>query len=145
MLSLLAGGLTISFLWGVMPVAHKYVLEGDVSPYTIMAVGFLPYMLCLLLLFFMKRDLIINDIKKMNSLDVSIITLTAVLCGFCANLIYYHIVKHNKSYLVSALIYSSTLFTLLFGWLFLREKITHGNLVGGLLIVSGVIVLALNN
>lgn len=134
--------LVISLLWGLMPVVHRFVLGGEISPYSVMTIGFVAYLLCLIGLFLVKKDVILRDARNMGLVKIALISGTAVVCGFGANLLYYQLIKAHESYLVAALIYSSPMFALLFGWLLLKERVSRVGLIGVLLIVGGVVCLA---
>jgi drug/metabolite transporter (DMT)-like permease len=53
--------------------------------------------------------------------------------------------KKHDSYIISALIYSSPIFTLLLACLFLNEQITYYGLLGVLFIVVGVGFISTND
>jgi drug/metabolite transporter (DMT)-like permease len=71
-----------------------------------------------------------------------IIALTAIIGGFMANLIYFHILKKNNSAIVAALTYSSPIFVLLLSVLFLKEPIHPITVIGILTAVFGVVLIS---
>jgi drug/metabolite transporter (DMT)-like permease len=82
--------------------------------------------------------------KQLSIRDVCFIGFTSMITGFFASLIYFHILKKHESYVIAALIYSSPVFTLLISYFVLKEKVSYIGVAGVILIVSGVIMLALN-
>lgn len=135
--------LFIAFLWGVAPVIHKHVLK-SVDPKVVMITGSIFYTACLIVFWFYHREFLHTHMQTLTWTQVFWIASTAVICGFFTNIIYYHILQKHDSYVVSALIYSSPVFTFLLAYLFLKEKITLLGSMGVMAIVAGVVLLSLN-
>jgi drug/metabolite transporter (DMT)-like permease len=138
--------LVTSFLWGIQPVLHKYSLQ-KFDGSTIMLLTSFIYFIAIFITFFMikNQSIIIKDIKKMNSKDLTLITCTGIFTAFLTNVIYFYILKDHESSIISALIYSSPVFTLIVSYLFLNEKLESIGIIGILLILAGVICISLNN
>ncbi len=135
--------LLVSFLWGGAPVIHKYLMSTrPISPETLMVFGSVVYFSCIVVYFYFNNKPIIRDIKGASATTLSIMFVSAVFAGFVANLLYFRVIKHNASYVVSALIFSSPFFTLLLSYMFLKEKMTVKSVLGVVSIVVGVIMLA---
>ena len=83
--------------------------------------------------------------KKITKKDIIIIVLTSAIATFMANVLYYTILKNHESSLISALIYSSPIFTLILAYIFLKERINTIGIFGILFIVLGIICIAMNN
>ena len=144
MLLVIPTALFISFLWGLSPVIHKYLLSGqDLHPETMLVIGGTLYSVCLVLYGWYKRKLVMHDVKsRMTWKSWLAVGLTSIVCGFVANMLYFFILKKHTSYIVSALIYASPLFTLILALLFLKEKVTAMGMVGVFFIVMGVVCIA---
>ena len=137
--------LVVALLWGIIPVSHKYLL-GTFHPYTIMTISGVVYTICLTILVATNRNTIMYDFKNIRSKDIAIITSTAVIAGFFANLLYYRVLKHaDKSFVVTSIMYVSPIFTLAFAVFLLKERVTWLNLIGVLLTVSGVCILSIQS
>jgi len=138
--------LVISFLWGMQPVIYKYLLH-KFNGSTIMLLSSFIYFVAVFITFFIikNQDIIIKDIKKMNGKDLTVIICTSIFTAFLTNVIYFYILKDNESSIISALIYSSPVFTLIVSYLFLSEKLEAIGIIGILLGVAGVICISLNN
>lgn len=54
---------------------------------------------------------------------------------------YYYILEKHHAYVISALVYSSPVFTVLFAHMVLKERVTVLGMAGVLLIVTGVVLL----
>ena len=76
--------------------------------------------------------------------QVFLIAITVILGGFFANLLYFIILNKHESSVVSALIYSSPVFTLVLAMLFAKEKVSIVGIMGIILITLGVICIAFN-
>jgi uncharacterized membrane protein len=135
--------LLISFLWGLSPVLHKHVLT-NIHPKTVLVVSSVIYMICTVVYFIVYRNIIVPDVRNLDRKSLLFIAITAILCGFFTNILYFHILKRYESHIVSALIYSSPVFTLLIAFFFLKEKITPIGFFGVVFIVMGVVMLAFN-
>lgn len=135
--------LFISFLWGVSPVVHKAVLQ-KISEHTALVVSSSIYMVCTVLYGIYHRSSIERDWRKLDTKIVGALTFTAVICGFLTNVIYFNVLKRYESHIVSALIYSSPVFTLIVAWYTLNERVRFNGFLGVVLITIGVVFLAFN-
>lgn len=135
--------LLISFLWGLSVVIHKTVLN-TVRPQTTMVISSIFYMMCTIAYAMYYRREIMHDRSKLNAKAVLYIAFTAIICGFLTNALYFKILQRYESHVISALIYSSPIFTLLMSYLLLKERITMPGFLGVIFIVMGVVMLAFN-
>lgn len=135
--------LLISFLWGISPIIHKFIFNNKpISPITMMVSGSAIYFACSFIYFTMNRKVVMNDLKNMDRTTLFLLIFGAIIAGFFANLLYFRVIKNHASYLVSALVFSSPFFTLLFSYFLLKEEINLTSMLGVMLIVLGVILLA---
>lgn len=102
------------------------------------------YTLCTIAYAIYYRDIILQDVTKLNSLTVGMMAFAACVCGFLMNVLYFKILKRYDSYIVSALIYSCPVFTLILAYLLLKERISFQGFLGVAFIILGVICLAFN-
>lgn len=136
--------LFISFLWGAQPVVHKHLLKRYNSASMMMFTAIINAILVLILSIY-NRDVIYSDLIKITYVDASMIFGVVSLSVFLANIIYYYILKKHESSMISALIYSSPVFTLIIAYLFLKERLDIYGISGIFAIVIGVILLTNNN
>ena len=136
--------LLVSFLWGIAPVIHKHLMNRS-SFVTIMVLSNFVYVFCICIFAYYNRAIIIKEFPKLNMYDFILITFTAMFTAFFANLLYFYVLKDHESSLISALIYSSPIFTLLIAYFFLRESIDIYGLSGIIFIVIGVIFISMND
>jgi len=135
--------LIVSFLWGTIPVIHKYLLT-KYQPITIMLLSNVIYLSLLLITLIFYRKVFINDINKMSHNDIVIIVVASISGLYIAYNIYYYILKDHKSSIISALIYSSPIFTLIVAYLFLKERLSIYGYLGIFSILLGVIFISQN-
>jgi drug/metabolite transporter (DMT)-like permease len=64
---------------------------------------------------------------------------------FLANMMYYYILKNHESSIISALVYSSPVFTLIIAYIFLKERLDIYGISGIFLMILGVILVSNNN
>jgi drug/metabolite transporter (DMT)-like permease len=136
--------LVVAFLWGVHPIIGKQVLNkfGIISTLTFTS---LFYFLATLFLASMNSKEVIQDFQRINRHDILLLFSMSVLCTFFATILYYFVLKSHESSIVSALVYSSPIFTLIVAYFLLREKLNGFGIMGILLIVAGVISIAYND
>lgn len=145
-LGVVTASLLVSFLWGVAPVIHKFLMSTrPISPETLMVFGSVVYFSCVVIYFYFNHQPIVTDLRRASTKTLSIMFVSAVFAGFVANLLYFRVIKSHASYIVSALIFSSPFFTLLLSYIFLKEEMTLQSVGGVVLIVIGVILLATSN
>ena len=111
--------LFIALCWGILPVAHKSILN-HLSPITIMLFSATIYTFLIIIYASMNIKIIYKDIYNITKKDIIIIILTSAIATFMANVLYYTILKNHESSLISALIYSSPIFTLILAYIFLK-------------------------
>jgi drug/metabolite transporter (DMT)-like permease len=68
--------------------------------------------------------------------------VNAIVCSFLATLLYYQLMRNHKSHLVTALTYSSPIFTLLLAELVSGERPDQYSRWGVILITLGIVVLS---
>jgi drug/metabolite transporter (DMT)-like permease len=136
--------LFVAFLWGIHPILNK-ILLGKFNLSTVVVLNNVVYGLAVLVFFFINYTEIAKDVKKINSHDLLILFSVALIAGFLANLLYYYVLKSHESSIVSALVFSSPIFTLLVAYFFLKEELSGFGILGILLIVLGVVCIAYND
>jgi drug/metabolite transporter (DMT)-like permease len=135
--------LFISLCWGIVPVAHKSILH--LSPITIMLFSAFIYAFLIIIYAAFNKTIIYKDINKISKKDIILILFSSGIAAFFGNVLYFNILKKHESSIISALIFSSPIFTLIFAYLFLKERIHTIGLFGILFIVTGVICISMNN
>jgi drug/metabolite transporter (DMT)-like permease len=132
-------------MWGIQPIIHKYIFNTQaVSAVTMMVLGSFIYFVCSFVYFLKQRNIVVNDIKQMNIMTITLLVFSAIIAGFFANYLYFSVIQKHDSYLVSALVFSSPFFTLVFSYLLLQEHVSTLAVIGVISIVFGVILLAFN-
>jgi len=135
--------LLVSFILGVSPVVHKYLLA-KYHPITIMFISASVYISFITIVVALNQKIFMKDVTKMTSKDAMIALAVSSSILIISNLIYYYVLRDHKSSLVSALIYSSPVFTLLVAYLFLKERLSIYGYLGIFSILLGVIFISQN-
>jgi len=86
-----------------------------------------------------------KDVKKLNGRDILILCTVALIAGFLANLLYYYVLKSHESSIVSALVFSSPIFTLIIAHFVMKEQLYGFGILGIILISLGVVCIAYND
>ena len=136
--------LIISFLWGIQPVFYKHLLK-KFDRITIMLFSSIIYFLCVTIFSIINKKKILSDIHKFTFNDIFILVGVSIFTIFVTNMIYYYILKNHKSSIISALIYSSPIFTLIISYLYLNERLDKNGFLGIISIIIGVILISQNN
>lgn len=136
--------LLISFLWGIQPVIHKFLLE-QISCITILILGGLIFSVGIVAAAIYDRKTIYNDLKKINRKLLMVIFLTSIFCTIFTTFLYYYLLKRNNSAFISALVYSCPIFSLLAAYFYLKEEINIYGIFGIIFITCGVVLVSLNN
>ena len=136
--------LFISFLWGIQPVIHKHLLT-KLNYVTIMLISTIINCSLIIMLAIYRGKEVASDINKLTNTDLFILVCLPIFTVFMANIIYYYILKNHESSLISALIYSSPVFTLIISYLFLSERLDIFGISGVFAIIAGVILVSQNN
>lgn len=134
----------VSFLWGIHPILGKLLL-GKFNVSTLIVLNNAVYFLAVFIFFIVNYTEISKDVKKVNGQDLVVLFSLALIAGFLANFLYYYILKSHESSLVSALVFSSPVFTLLVAYFFMKEELNGFGILGILLIGLGVICIAYND
>jgi uncharacterized membrane protein len=133
-----------ALLWGISPVITKSLLL-KFNRYTIMLLFPAVYLLCLLCAFPYYGKDVMQDIVRLNQQDVCFILFQSVGVLFVGNIIYYYVLKDNKSSLITAIESCAPFFTLIIAYYFLNEKINFIGLIGIILIILGIICISCND
>jgi drug/metabolite transporter (DMT)-like permease len=136
--------LFVSFLWGLSPILNKFLL-GKFNYISLFVFSSVVYFIAMLMFAYYNYDIVQTDLQKINADNLFFIVGTVVITGFLANVLYLYVLKDHESSLISALVFSSPLFTLLIARTFMKEKLNYFGIIGILLIVSGTICIAFND
>ena len=137
-------GILISFLWGIQTVIHKHLLN-HISGLSIMLYSTILYTIMICITAYYNKSIIVKDLQKINLRIGSILFFTAVFTVFLTNLLYYYILNHHESSLVSALISTAPIFTVIFAYLFLNERVSIYGFTGILSFMIGLILINMDN
>jgi drug/metabolite transporter (DMT)-like permease len=133
----------ISLLWGISPILLKS-LVAKLDKVTILVINANLYFAFILMLGYKYYDTIAKDIIKIDIYDVVKMFLSAVIAGFFGNWIYMSILEDHDSYIITALVSISPLFTLILAYLFTKEKVTLWGAFGTILIILGILMISYN-
>jgi len=136
--------LFVAFLWGIHPILNK-ILLGKFSVPTVLVLSNAVYFLAVLVFIYVNYSEISKDIKKITAQDILLLITVSIGAGFLANLLYYYVLKSHESSLVSALVFSSPIFTLIVAYFFMKEELNSFGILGILLITLGVVCIAYND
>ena len=136
--------LYVSLLWGISPIILK-LLTMKFNTITIMVINGLLYFISLIIIFYFNYKTIMKDIPRINKYDLLLLVSTSVFIGLSAQLIYITLLGSFDSYIITALVSVSPLFTLILAYLFMKENITIHGVLGTILIVVGIMLISYND
>lgn len=133
----------IAALWALPPIVHKQVFNRhDISPRSLMITSSMFHVAVIVPLAIYYRNELTQDTSSFKRQDWAIIACTSVFAGIVANLLYYDVIKHHESYVMSAVMYSSPLFVFIFSLFYLHERVTIYSIIGMLFIMIGIFAMA---
>lgn len=142
-LGVLAASLLVAVCWSISPVVYKHVLESVHQSSVIFASAVIYFMLALIYFFIANaKKNIMKDVDKLMQTNILGWLVLANLTVFIGQIIYVYALDNHKSYVVTALAFTSPLFTLLLAWLLLKEEVSLRAIIGVITIVVGVILVA---
>ena len=137
MLSLVIGGLVVATLWALGPVLQKIVLNKGIRSSTIMLIGTMCTIIATLVFGLFKRHEIFEDYEKLDAHSVTLIAVSAVICGLFSSVIFLELMSNYETHMVHALTQMTPIFMLLFTLFILGESVTLQGYVGSFLIFAG--------
>jgi len=126
--------------WAVSILITKFILRGGESSYNIVfwsTVLALPFWLAI---FYQKRE----EFKRATAKDYFLLISIGIMGTLAASLIEVLALKYTQAINYSFLIRSSLLFTIVFAFMFLGEKITKKKIIISLAILIGVYFISTN-
>lgn len=141
---LITASLFVSFLWAVQPVLHKFLLN-KLAPQTVMITSNIIYSICISLYAYYYRDVLTSDYNKLTSKEFHLIIFSSLVCSFLSTILYFNLMKKYKSNIVTALTYTSPIFTIVLAYYLLNEQINYQSIVGIICIFIGICIVSLNS
>ena len=135
--------LFVSFLWGLQPVILKHAL-GSVDFRAVFVITALVYAVCVAIFSLFNWSALRESFSKIDCKSTMLIALSSLLTAFFANILFMYLLRKRSSSVVTAIVYSSPVFTLILAYLFLNEHLGVSGCIGVLLIVVGMVCIAMN-
>ena len=132
--------LLLGILGGISPVINKLLLNKFSHP-TLLFISAFSYALLATIFSVINKDTIYKEVSNISYRDFFIISFESVACAFVVDLLLYYILKDNNSHTVSVLLYTSPVFTFLFAYMFLNEKINMEKIAGLFIIIIGISII----
>jgi drug/metabolite transporter (DMT)-like permease len=132
----------IFLIYGTRPVLYKYIVPYIQVESMILISGLFYLIIAIFYVYFTKPTKLIQDIRTMNKTPSLHIALwLSALLGLIATHFYLNLLKDSSAFLLTAVLSAYPLVTAAAGYLFLNEVITRKQLIGMLVIISGVMIL----
>jgi transporter family protein len=132
----------VAFLWSLQPILHK-MLKKNIDVFILFILVWIFTSLFMIIFLFYYKNHIYENIINLTKFELLIFISIGIMCVL-ANYLYFNIIKIEDSYIVSAITYSSPVFTILVAYLLLQENISISSIIGILLIVVGAVILSFN-
>lgn len=142
-MNLLFYSMFVALLWGVSPIAHKTMI-GKMDTKMVFVLNSAFYTLCIIGYTVYYWNHFKEQAPKIESKNLYYLGAISIAMSFLPNILYFYLLKHHDSYVVSALVNSAPIFTVLVSYFILNEKISKYGLMGIMLIIGGIICLSLN-
>ena len=138
----IALALFVSLMWGLQHILYKHLTQKKNIITLMFLYAFLNFLFVSVLVFINFQETY-NDIITLDFFEVSVILFIVIFTIVISNYIFQNILKNNDTYIITALVYSSPIFTLLISYFFLSENIDFLGILGVILITSGIISIAI--
>jgi uncharacterized membrane protein len=138
----IVAALSVSFLWGLVPILHKYLMK-KMSRITIFTADAVLSFLCIFALILYHYDVIQKDLRQASAWDLLVLTLSVVLLGVAADLLYFHVLENHKNPFIVPIVYCGPIFTITLSYLVAKQK--YENIYGFLgvfFIITGIICIS---
>lgn len=134
-MNLLVLCIVAALIWGIAPIFEKLSLE-RVSSFTALTIRSVATSLTLLTILFLTGKE--SELARVDSRTASYILLGGFF-GILGLYIYFVALKRGEASVVVPIVNSFPLFTALYSFLLLRERLTMGRVVGIILVITGII------
>ena len=138
--------LVVSFLWGMQAVVYKYLLKHKIDRVTIMLLtaGSNCIFTCMYAVLHSDVDVVAKDTSKMTYWEFALVVMCSLFCVTGANVLYYTALgSSNPSSAITAITFTSPLFTLAIAYFVLGEtRVKIESVVGICIIIFGVILVS---
>lgn len=132
-------GFLITFIWGLSPVIIKYAIHhGNIPTYLILFIqGFIFFIASLIYILIFKFNNIKDDIIKYKTY-IPLLTFISLFSIYIANLLYVIAIQNKVNINILTIITALyPIFTIIFSYIILKEKITLKAILGYLFIIFG--------
>lgn len=132
-------GFLITFIWGLSPVIIKYAIHhGNIPTYLILFIqGFIFFIASLIYILIFKFNNIKDDIIKYKTY-IPLLTFISLFSIYIANLLYVIAIQNKVNINILTIITALyPIFTIIFSYIILKEKITLKAILGYLFIIIG--------
>ena len=131
--------LLIALLWAINPILIKYILDDGLDSRLVLALTSSIYFICMIVFVIWNWKPIVQSAKKKLTLQIfCIVAFSSIFTAFLANYLNVQLLKNHPSYIVTAITFSSPLFTLILASFFLGEMVNIYGIIGVVLIVVGI-------
>lgn len=138
----IASALLVSFMWGLVPIIQKNLVN-RMNKITLFIIDSFIYFLCVSIVFLFHHESVKTDIFNLSFSDILILTLSTIVFGVSADLLYLHVLKEHQNPFVLPIIYCGPVVTLLISYLFMKERLTNFyGILGVFLIIGGIICIS---
>lgn len=130
----------ITFIWGLSPVIIKYAIHhSNIPTYLILFIqGFIFFIASIIYILIFKYKNFKDDIIKYKTY-IPLLAFIALFSVYIANLLYVIAIQHGVNINILTIITGLyPVFTIIFSYIILKEKITIKALFGYLLIILGI-------
>lgn len=132
----------VALLWGISPIIVKHGLNNNINVNTIFFINTLIYIICGGTYALLYKNDIQDDLTISNSYILLLLTINAFFAIFVANTMYYLLIQKNNTAIVTALAYSSPVFTVILSYFLLKEKLNVETFIGICLVYIGILIIS---
>lgn len=130
----------VAFLWSLHPICHK-ILKNNIDAFYIFILIWLFTSIFMIFIIIYYKKHVYHNIINLTKYEIFILLFLGII-SVLSNFIYFYVIKNDNAYIVSALTYSSPIFTIMIAYLLLNDIITFNAIIGIIFIIIGAIILS---
>lgn len=135
--------LLVSFLWALNTVVNKYCMKHHMDLKTVTVIVASTYFVCMLFFILYHYDELSKDIQKTESKYILLLIIVSIFGTFVSTILFTYLLEQYNSFMITSITYTSPLFVLILGYLFLNEKVDIINIIGIIPAVVGITLISL--
>ena len=140
---IIAGSLTVAFLWAAITIIDKHVLH-SLESITVLFIATLATIMFGGIYCLYHKESINADLKNIDIKLIFWICLATFISVIAANIIYLELLKHHNTAIVTTITYSAPAIVLIMSIILFNEHLSVCSIIGILMVICGTILIGIS-